>query len=896
MMTKGFNIAVMENESSGLPNRNGLCSTMRSTVVAKELHQRYNDLLDPISLFTPKTKAVNIPAIKLERPITPIDQDVKIAPTTVSDLCQLIQRRIAAKSEVETVSIEAQQELGGIIIADVKMLWEEFKLHSHDRTLTKTENKELNRRMTAYIITVCEKLFLHYLRMVDRVRQRSVYTDEANLSRLKAQLTHDCMKFLNIPAIKREVSTDIKALRKPGEADDGISELENLGKYKPLGSKSMCPGAPFTFNQLINLSRPKKAPKPKLRTIGSDLQEIYDNMPHLHLAQRFKMLLHEDESAEDHKPMQIVAVPNLNLQQAQQIVEVAINKRQQSELSLSKGQSQMLSGETLSLPKQQRYSSTVTSKWKSLLDLYKAPQDEGNKPSIADDLQILSQTSTVDHGYDADPEATLPPLIEAITYDRSNEIKNQQIKKMLKQLEEEEEKVLKKRLQPKKPEHAQPATVSIRLSHRLMARTADVRVSDRQFFDCVYLKIYPAIYDPQEEEVDQEMIQTMDKNLSFEEELHGIYKHLLKTISIDHLVFDDDPIIAPPATDVDLSGCFPSDTLSLRLKYRVINPDLKLLESDFGTERYLSMTKEIEVNSEPKNLFQNDISRQDSNINLDDYLQYVFQEGSDYLGVIYHFYESEDENEEERRELVAQEFKLKQKEEEERAEIRSIKEEFVIGSWNINTIMLGGLGKEPLTEAAQEKIKIQKLLGKRLDLEDIEELQDRLQRIWIILHVPDKERLDMAIKYSSQKHWHQVYMALDSWESAVSLIQERECVLFKLENFERFASDPNRFFEKGHLGTSTVRLKESRKRDKFYSDLTKLENQLSKIIKEIKVSFKDVVTFKGRPYVEKMQRDKVEMLFWLQQERRKCILQKISADEPVTPKGSVLHSCASSDI
>lgn len=895
MMTKGFNVPVMENNSSGLPNRNCLCSTMRSAVVAKELHQRYKDLLDPISLFTPKTKAVNISELQLERPITPIDHNVKLAPTTISDLCQLIQRRIAARSEVKTVSIAAQQELGGIIIADVKLLWEEFKLYSHDRTLTKMENKELSRRMTAYIITVCEQLFLHYLCMVDRVRQRSVFTDEANLSRLKAQLTLDCMKFLNIPALKRQVSTDIKDLRKPGETDDRISELENLWKYKPMGSKSMCPAAPFTFNHFINLSRPKKAPKPMIRTIGSDLQEINDNIPHLRLARRFKMLFHEDESAGDDKPMQIIAVRNLNVQ-AQQNEEVGVNKRQQSELLKSK--SQILFEEIILLQKQTKYSSAMTSKWKSLLDLYKDPKDEENKPySLADDLQILLQTSTVDQGYDDDPETSLPPLLEAITYDRSSEIKKQEQEKMLKELEEEEEKELKHRFQPKKPEHAQPATVCVKLSRQLMARTADVRVSDRQYFDRVSLEIYPAVYDLQEEEVDQEMIQTMDKNLSFEEELHEIYEHLKESIPSNHLLFDDDLIIAPPAKGVDLTGCFPSDTLSLRLRERVINPDLKLLESNFGTQRYIAMTKESEeVKFESKYRFQNDISKQDSKTNIDDYLQYVREEGSDYLGVLYHFYESEDENEEERRELVAREFELKEKEEQERANMRSIKEEFVVGSWNINAIMLGGLGKDPLSEAAQEKLRVQKQLGKRLDLEDIAELQLRLQRIWIILHVPDKERLDMAIKYSSQKHWRQVYMALDTWENAVRLIQERECVLFKLENFERFASNPNRFFEKGYKGTSTLRLKESRRRDRFYSDLTKIENQLSKILMKIKVSFKDVVTFKGRPYIEKMQRDKVEMLFWLQQERRKCILQKIAADEPITPKGSILHSCFLSDI
>ncbi|XP_069763521.1 coiled-coil domain-containing protein 87-like [Narcine bancroftii] len=154
----------------------------------------------------------------------------------------------------------------------------------------------------------------------------------------------------------------------------------------------------------------------------------------------------------------------------------------------------------------------------------------------------------------------------------------------------------------------------------------------------------------------------------------------------------------------------------------------------------------------------------------------------------------------------------------------------------------------------------------------------------------------MAIKYSSQKYRAHFAKALDAWENAVQLIQERECILSKLEHFEHFASDPNRFFDKGYKGTSTMRLNECKKRDKFYTDLSRIENHLSKVLKKIKDYFGDVVTFKGRPYLEKMQRDKVEMLYWLQQERRKCVLQRISPNKPVAPKYSAFQSCTIADL
>ena len=43
-----------------------------------------------------------------------------------------------------------------------------------------------------------------------------------------------------------------------------------------------------------------------------------------------------------------------------------------------------------------------------------------------------------------------------------------------------------------------------------------------------------------------------------------------------------------------------------------------------------------------------------------------------------------------------------------------------------------------------------------------------------------------------------IFQAIDSWEEATDLVVQREALINKLENFERLASDPNRFFEKGN--------------------------------------------------------------------------------------------------
>ncbi|XP_042173369.1 coiled-coil domain-containing protein 87-like [Oncorhynchus tshawytscha] len=80
------------------------------------------------------------------------------------------------------------------------------------------------------------------------------------------------------------------------------------------------------------------------------------------------------------------------------------------------------------------------------------------------------------------------------------------------------------------------------------------------------------------------------------------------------------------------------------------------------------------------------------------------------------------------------------------------KQEYVTGMWNVNTVLLRRLWKEP-------------------DLEEEEES-------------PDEE-------ITSPKQ------ATAAWERAARLIQQRESLLARLELFERDASDPNRFFLQG---------------------------------------------------------------------------------------------------
>ncbi|CAJ0932590.1 unnamed protein product [Ranitomeya imitator] len=111
------------------------------------------------------------------------------------------------------------------------------------------------------------------------------------------------------------------------------------------------------------------------------------------------------------------------------------------------------------------------------------------------------------------------------------------------------------------------------------------------------------------------------------------------------------------------------------------------------------------------------------------------------------------------------------------------------------------------------------------------------------------------------------------WDRAITLIKRREKILAELETFETAASDPNRFFNKGYEGTSMARMEESRKRKQLHKQMADIEPETYKVLHIIKKKFNDTVSYKGRPYAEKMKWDKTEMLYWLQQDRRKNLME-----------------------
>ncbi|PIK61283.1 putative coiled-coil domain-containing protein, partial [Apostichopus japonicus] len=330
---------------------------------------------------------------------------------------------------------------------------------------------------------------------------------------------------------------------------------------------------------------------------------------------------------------------------------------------------------------------------------------------------------------------------------------------------------------------------------------------------------------------------------------------------------------------------------------------------------------------------------EENTVSSEDYIKYLSTQESDYLGVVFHFYDHEgstsiddkSETDEERLAQMAKEKERLQK----LTELREQKSQYTEGMWNVATVTLGGLGRDPeLEEDLEEtigtvpntpspqnihrthsgKVRIVKshsstptdagaalrvpgagvsrsssrsglsrgpfdtaspLIGSPEAV--LPTSQERLEAVWNSLQMPDHLRLDMAIKYSSNEYADKLVESIEAWEVAVDLILQREAILSKLEIFERFASDPDRFFQKGQRGLSVARLEEAKKRSSLYTGLHNLEGKTRRKIQTLQKRYQDMVTYQGRPYLDKMRVDCTEMLYWLQQERRQQALEHASS-------------------
>ncbi|KAM9401922.1 coiled-coil domain-containing protein 87 isoform 3-T3 [Salvelinus alpinus] len=862
-----------------------LTSMTQMVACTQDIQQRYHSILGPLSLFFQSKPEGEKRAdrVQEERPVSPsVSEGVKTNPTSLADMCQQLQYRIQEHSVLHSTPVEDQQALVAVMTSELGLIWQDLKGLMDEPTLNQEENMQLQAETCQEVLRICQELYLNYLHLLDRLRRRAVFSDQANRSRLGAQMSIDCTSLLNVHSIRRSVAAGIKATRRA-----------RLSAERPRAAGRDLKGAMETHTALpckldFGLTLQTKAGCKKSGAIRQgknpmerDLREMTEKMGDMDLEQVYDLM-----------PCHLELITNKDAARAS-LANVSQSDEEPSMYyhgyTRLKGCSSMPDLQRETLLEELEMEALPARPKSPLVLLATGPCSSIEKPiDPAHDLRRLLQDRVIVDQAVTDSDTDLPPLIKALAWRSSTKL--QQLTHTLQKQEEEGEKRERYRVPVEEPEHPQGAVENVALSHGSLARTAAARVSDRVLRDTINIHTYPPVYNNLTKELDLSSVQWLDRNLFAGEEIKEVYKELSKSKSTQYLNFDEDPMIEPALTNIRWS-------LKKKNHQRFINPQLKRQNTNDMSHRKRTEIPADHKKPEDQNsrAYTAWLQWWKTDLSVEDYLRYITNQDSDYLWAAFHLYDSgdsDDEEDERRRLLQLRRDERKNRRRQKMEALKGQKQEYVTGVWNVNTVLLGGLWKEPhleeeeespdeeITSPKQKAYKRTVSVGSKDASQggvmgEGDQVQSRLERIWTLLCLPDTYRLDMAIKYSSHARRDQLEEAMAAWARAARLIQQRESLLARLELFERDASDPNRFFLQGYRGTSLARMNESKHRSKLNSQICSLEKVLSKILHHITDSFHDTVTYKGRPYREKMRWDRIEMLYWLQQERRVQALERV---------------------
>ncbi|XP_066525184.1 coiled-coil domain-containing protein 87 isoform X2 [Hoplias malabaricus] len=825
----------------------------------QETKTYFQNILGPLSLFSHTDVDDVKKGDRFEEliPESSVSEITEI-PASLSEFCQQLRKKTKQQSP-PAFSAEDQEALASVMIAELSLIWQDLCGLPADTTLTSEENKLLRRRTFHEVFCICEQLYLHYLHLLEMLGTHSVFSHQVNRSRLASHMAMDLSTALNAHSIQRNVAMWIKSMR--GAVKLQIGQQESLKIHTKVIPHALDICSHMTPKKCVSSRQQKRTIDKDLMEIQEkigalDLEYLYEHMPCHSELMRGKEDTHcskasvHTEAEEDQKHSQshvsrlkrCNSMPDLRRETfLEELGMAALPTRSKSPLVL-------LSTHTY-----------------NNLDVNISPAEDLRK--------LLEDKDSADEFMLT--EADIPPLIRASVSSGSSRLK--ELTHMLQKVEEEEKQLMKNQLKVLRPQHPQSEVENVNVSTLGIARIAAAHVSDRVMQEKINISMHPPVYNNLTGEIEPSSVMWMDQNLFCGSEIKEVYKELSKTLSDNYLDFDEEFITEPAMSSADLFH-----GLKLNHLKRLLNPSMRTLNL-YG----ISHRKRMEHAADGKKPADETspactAELSNTNLSLDDYLKYISKQ-SDILSGVFHLYDSDVSGEEDEKQKMQQLQKEKIRRQQEKIDaLRREKQAYQSGLWNVNTVLMGGLWKELLPDEVEgANMEIQHV-GIEQDLsmplrgpQNGKQVQARLEKIWTILCLPETQRLDMAIKYSSHAYRDKLEEATASWEQAAKLIQQREFMLSQLEQFERVASDPSRFFQNGYRGTSAARIEEANFREKLESQIAALNNVLSKTIHRISVAFNDTVTYKGRPYREKMRWDRIEMLYWLQQERRVQALEKL---------------------
>eukprot|EP00116_Pleurobrachia_bachei_P000369 sb/3460631/ len=748
-----------------------------------------------------------------ERPPSPLHEVIQKPIRCYDDFLAILQERIKPNPVNKKLTIEQQEGLISIIFSETFTKWHDIFETINDPHLTPTQNKKIHVQLFIKVVEICQELFEKYLEKIDALNTKGVFCRDANISRVKGALIAEASKSLHIHRLRQSI----------------------LREYK----KKACP-VPSTG----------KSTRSEAEDLVSVLEGIVPRTP---------------------------AVVPVTAQTSETGSQIHI-ERPIREISI----------------------------------LEPVPEPPPTPPPAVarcTDLEFLLSENRCTKRPVLEDDEELPPVLQASTKSRPKPRAAERAR-VERAMSESSTASTCGELP------VQPGITTTVMPNRTIVKRSDIRVSDRIPQSEMILELSPCLYNELNNEINESDIAFLDRNLFMGQEIREVYSEIYRTVEHNHLTFSS-AMEAPCPSLHSGESFYNSGLLRKRnLKNRRINEQIKLQDippwegstreeweaalnfqgssSNMASEEvFPSQLLKVPVFSDWDNNNFKDASKTGSRegksytnwlqwwksiMSGEDYLKYLSLRETDFLALVFHLYDSDDESPSLLlflRVNLERVVVLRERREQVLSEMRAQKELFQEGYWNANSILMGGLGRDPEVDGGgdgetDDGVTIVTAVTdtETQHLPQDPSLQDRLDSVWLQLEMPDQVRIEMAIKYCNQEP-AQLKRTTELWEGVCGAIVARERHILELEIFERESSDPKRLFER-----QAGRLREEKQRSVLHRRIKKVDKVVHSHIQKVKDKLGDVVTYQGREYKDKMSRDMTEMLYWLQQERRQTALER----------------------
>ncbi|KAL5259037.1 hypothetical protein ACHWQZ_G009491 [Mnemiopsis leidyi] len=827
-----------------------------------------------------------------ERPPSPLEEVIQQPPKLYEQFLEILQERVKPNAACTNLSIEHQEGLISIIFSEVYTRWNSLCEAINDPHLTSAQNKKVHVMLFINVVEICQDLFANYLNKISKLEGKGVFSRSVNVSRIKGSLISEASKSLNVHRLRQKILQEFKtcnnstpSTRKNGQDIDSKEDL--LGYLDKI------------------------VPKTTSLTIDPGLSQKVN-------AIESKLRLSTLQSEKSFSTKSLARSQGLDPGQGGSDGEVSSLEPTVSPTKVPHEDSVIFRHRDLEF----------------LLSENRVPAPQVSAGDDEEELAAVLQASTKA----APPKHRPAPRRTRLVSDLSDCTVDQATLPV------------------------QPAITSNVMPDKTVVKTSDIRVSERVPQSDMILDLSPCLYNELLNEIDETDIAFLDRNLFMGQEIKDVYNEIYKTIDHEHVKFTSD--MEPPCPDLPTADHYFNSGImrKKRVKNRRINDRIKVNDkppwgqcsreeweanvhfqgsesngepsevfpsqlikvpvfSDFDTNNF-KVPAEVKSSREGKS-YTNWLQWWKSIMSAEDYQKYLSIRESDYLALIFHLYDSEEDVDScDERDVMLEQELLKEREKRDKLLQAMLEEKnkVVPGCWNANAIMMGGLGKDPdleegslsgkltpekITHLAQSSSTLRKYARSKsaessstmapksvfskesktivqtvsqevgsvnMPSPALESkmLQDRLNNIWKKLEMPEDDRIDMTIKYCKIDS-KSLKNVVDLWEQACNAISSREKLILELEIFEKDASDPQRLFGQN---SKTSRILEEKKRSALHRRIKKCEKQVNDHVKKVHSNLGDTVTYQGRVYLDKMSRDLTEMLYWLQQERRQAALEQ----------------------